>query len=197
MKGRATGVCGAPSAGNQHGGGWSKVWQVVAPSTAASPIRRVFSRLVKISNRGVAMGGRRSSITSEARAAGQSPVSSSAEPYSGTAGLPLCEGASRAASEISQNKFASAVDLFGEPILPSLGRPGRPRHMPTEASRQQVRALRRLGNTQLEIAASIGITHPTLLLNYADELGSKSTTAQRRAAHDRARTINQNGGNDD
>lgn len=71
-------------------------------------------------------------------------------------------------------------DLFGEPIDPRRGLTGRPRHMPTEALRRQVRALRQAGLSHDAIAAQIGITGPTLRLNYPDELGSSSQVWKRR-----------------
>jgi|GEM_PF-3444731 len=73
-------------------------------------------------------------------------------------------------------------DLLGEPIRPGMGRAGRPIHLPTEASRARVLQLAGDGVTQDRIAAEIGISMPTLRLNYAAELRSRSTTWRRRAA---------------
>jgi hypothetical protein len=70
------------------------------------------------------------------------------------------------------------VDLFGQPVVTRLGRP---RHLPTDTSRALVAELRAGGATQAEIAAAIGITPPTLRLNYPVELGSASKVWLRRA----------------
>lgn len=75
-------------------------------------------------------------------------------------------------------------DLFGEPILAPRG-PGRPRHCPTVQLRDQVQAMRAAGASQIKIAAAIGITVPTLLRNYHQELGSHSKLwLQRTNQHD-------------
>lgn len=68
----------------------------------------------------------------------------------------------------------TAVDLFGEPIDPRRGLRGRPRHMPTPQLRALVARLHAMGFNQLTIAKTIGITAPTLRLNYAAELNSTS-----------------------
>jgi len=73
-------------------------------------------------------------------------------------------------------------DLYGQPVDLREGRVGRPRHLPTEASRALVAAMRAEGADQLAIAAAIGISGPTLRLNYPQELGSRSTVWRRRAA---------------
>lgn len=100
----------------------------------------------------------------------------------------------RSASEIAPPDLAFRVpnslpiserDLFGELVRPGFGRPGRPRHMPTPATRARVIELRGQGLSHLAIAAAIGVSHPTMLLNYADDLGSNSQTGRRRAARDR------------
>jgi hypothetical protein len=74
------------------------------------------------------------------------------------------------------------LDLFGQPVEPRSSRGGRPRHLPTPTSRALVAELRAGGATQTEIADAIGITPPTLRLNYPVELGSTSTVWRRRAA---------------
>lgn len=76
-----------------------------------------------------------------------------------------------------------ALDLFGEPVPAPRGL-GRPRHVPTAELRGRVRQLRAEGLNLLEIAVAIGITHPTLLLNYPAELGSSSQAWRRRAERD-------------
>ncbi len=77
---------------------------------------------------------------------------------------------------------AYPLDLFGEPVQPGRGRPGRPRHLPTPATRARVAELRAEGLSILAIAEEIGVSQPTLQLNYPTELGSGSTTWRRRAA---------------
>ncbi|MEL7737514.1 hypothetical protein AAG614_03965 [Citromicrobium bathyomarinum] len=61
---------------------------------------------------------------------------------------------------------------------------GRPRHTPTSAQRRMVAAMHRAGDTQPKIADRLGITVPTLVLNYADELGSSSQRGARREQRD-------------
>ena len=77
------------------------------------------------------------------------------------------------------------LDLFGEPIDPRRGWQGRPRHRPTEATRATVAELHGEGLDQLAIAKALGITAPTLRLNYPTELGSTSQVWRRRAERDR------------
>lgn len=76
-------------------------------------------------------------------------------------------------------------DLFGNPTSPTYGTKGRPRFMPTAADRRLVRKLRRQGLSHLAIAAELGITGPTLRINFRAELKSKSQTGARRARSDR------------
>lgn len=80
------------------------------------------------------------------------------------------------------------LDLFGEPIRSRAGLPGRPRHVPTAALRQRVSELRGQGLDHHAIAGAIGLTAPTLRLNYAAELGSTSITGCRRAQRDQEAT---------
>lgn len=71
------------------------------------------------------------------------------------------------------------TDLFGHPLdIPRRG-PGRPRHVPTPELRATVRALRAEGASQPTICAAIGITGPTLVLHYYEELGSRSQAWRR------------------
>jgi hypothetical protein len=98
----------------------------------------------------------------------------------------------RSAREYFPNKFQPVevglpLDLFGQPVEPRSSRGGRPRHLPTPASRALVAELHAGGATQAEIADAIGITPPTLRLNYPEELGSTSTTWRRRAAQSHPR----------
>ena len=73
-------------------------------------------------------------------------------------------------------------DLFGRAIEPRLVRMGRPRHVPTDEIRRKIRRLHIAGKRQPEIAALIGVSLPTLRLNYFSELGSSSQTWRRRVA---------------
>ena len=67
----------------------------------------------------------------------------------------------------------SGIDLFGQPLIEP--RPqGRPRHVPTGATRQLARELCAQGVSQPGIAKAIGLTVPTLVLHYHQEIGSKS-----------------------
>ena len=77
------------------------------------------------------------------------------------------------------------LDLFGEPIDARRGQTGRPRHRPTAATRVRVAELRGEGLDQLAIAKALGITAPTLRLNYPTELRSTSQVWRRRAQRDR------------
>jgi len=75
-------------------------------------------------------------------------------------------------------------DMFGHPIDPRRGLHGRPRHLPTIELRQRVSQLHAQGLSHLDIAAEIGISAPTLRLNYPAELESRSQTWRRRAEAD-------------
>ena len=72
------------------------------------------------------------------------------------------------------------IDLFGLPVDPGQGKRGRPRYVPTDDDRQRVGAMHAAGADQQTIAQALGVTCPTLRLNYAAELGSKSKTGARR-----------------
>lgn len=109
----------------------------------------------------------------------------------------LCEAAEAAerpartrASAIGKAGKASdfiSVDLFGEPLDPRFGLAGRPRHRPTEATRVRVRELHQAGAKQDAIAKAIGLSVPTLRMNYHSELECSSAVARRRAALDQAK----------
>jgi hypothetical protein len=60
--------------------------------------------------------------------------------------------------------------------------PGRPRYQANDAHRRVVRAMAAYGVPQKEIAASIGISAPTLRLNYADELAKSAAEANAKVA---------------
>lgn len=66
-------------------------------------------------------------------------------------------------------------------------RRGRRRHAPTSATRKIVRRAMEGGMKQAEAAKLLGISLPTLRLNYPEELGSNSTAAERRARRDQAK----------
>ena len=82
--------------------------------------------------------------------------------------------------------FFPDVDLFGEPIAPLLKR-GRPRYEPTARERARVRRLRKAGRTHDQIAQALGITGPTLRMNFREELQSASTVRARRDRLDKAK----------
>lgn len=99
--------------------------------------------------------------------------------------MPDDDPASTASVKISSDKLTPALDLFGDPIRPRLGLAGRPRHVPTKALRKKVAELHARGKGQLEIAAAIGISAPTLRLNYVSELESKSQVWRLRIERER------------
>ena len=77
------------------------------------------------------------------------------------------------------------ADLFGHAhTRPQRGR-GRPRFEPTEKNRERVSQLHSAGLTQLAIARELGITAPTLLLNFHTELHSTSQAWRRRLAKEK------------
>ena len=59
---------------------------------------------------------------------------------------------------------------------------GRPAHEPTAATRGAVESMVAYGIPQVDIAASIGITKPTLRKHYADEIATAATKANARVA---------------
>lgn len=75
-------------------------------------------------------------------------------------------------------------DLFGHAIEQKREARGRPRHMPTAELRARVMSLHAEGLNQPNIAKAIGISLPTLLLNYPVELDSKSQSGARRAVRE-------------
>lgn len=77
--------------------------------------------------------------------------------------------------------FSPQPDLFGF-VQPPARKRGRPRYLPTAADRALVIELHRDGASQPVIAASLGITEPTLRLNYYIELGSSSQAWRLREA---------------
>ena len=75
--------------------------------------------------------------------------------------------------------ISSQPDLFGF-APPSARKRGRPRYLPSAADRALVIKLHRDGASQPVIARALGITEPTLRLNYHNELGSTSQAWRRR-----------------
>lgn len=97
-------------------------------------------------------------------------------------------------AEPNQDRFygielGAERDLFGDPIAPGSGRRGRPIHLPSAASRALVASMRADGAKQTEVCAALGISAPTLRLNYPRELGSSSTTWRRRRAPQNGRKL--------
>lgn len=66
--------------------------------------------------------------------------------------------------------MAENLDLLGDPIPANWGGRGRPEHIPTTRNRNKVMVLLALGWSVEKIAASIGITRPTLKKHYFREL---------------------------
>jgi hypothetical protein len=62
------------------------------------------------------------------------------------------------------------------------GKGGRPPHVPSEATRRQVRALAAYGIPQDEIATVVGITKPTLEKHYRPELDRAEAEANAKVA---------------
>lgn len=114
------------------------------------------------------MAARLGSSLSEGRASTElaGMRSSAAERASG--GSLQADGRSIEKGGSPANKFA--LDLFGDPVRPRLGLAGRPRHMPTDAQRDRIRELRASGMVITDIAAAVGLSHPTLQFYYRAEL---------------------------
>lgn len=72
-------------------------------------------------------------------------------------------------------------DLFGNPVDPQYGQPGRPRHKPTLDLRALVTLMHEAGETQVAIAKVLRITEKTLRLNYPQELQTTSRAWRKRA----------------
>lgn len=123
----------------------------------------------------------------ESRAKGREAGSSPLRCEAGAGALREVAAGSAAKGAASDELISvSPVDLFGDPVLPPRGA-GRPRHVPTQETRVQVSEMSEQGLDQHEIAAAIGVTAPTLRLNYAVELCSTSITGARRAVRDQAK----------
>lgn len=79
--------------------------------------------------------------------------------------------------------FEPAFDLLGDPIPEGFGKRGRPPHIPTKENRNKIMLLLAQGWTDARIAASLGITVPTLKKHYF------SVLKVRDAARDRVEAI--------
>lgn len=134
-----------------------------------------------------APAGARIARGGEARAARLAARSRSAGRSAADGGYPDGEGVAPRSEAVPSANFFQPIeaglplDLFGQPFDRCEGRKGRPRHLPTPATRALVAQLHVRGETQAAIAEALGITRPTLRLNYPVELGSRSVTWKRRS----------------
>lgn|GEM_PF-6241746 len=175
--------------GRSEDRGRSKVGRAVCSPTPAPLIQRLFSRNSEF----WAVAAERASVS------GATACEEQREPH-GAAGevrpsdRTPCVGEGRAVMEraskggdtaMSENSLTVfPLDMFGQPVPPRRG-PGRPRHLPTSESRALVERLRGAGVEQAEIAEALGVSLPTLRLNYPIELQSQSQTGARRDQRDR------------
>lgn len=135
------------------------------------------------------MAGRRAQDPARGLRESETARSTLSSPGAGVPGAPNADLASAELAADGPNKLAPAVDLFGEPVDPRRGQVGRPRHMPSDPRRAKVAELHAAGFSHLEIAAALGITAPTLRLNYPAELNSRSQTWRRQLERDRERGL--------
>lgn len=112
-----------------------------------------------------------------AKGSGQARVLSDRD--RGAAQLPGFGPGPGQSSAIPGNCFQFGCDLFGMPMLPPVERRGRPAHQPTARQRRKVAQLHQAGVAQPIIAKAIGITVPTLVRHYPEELESKSLARSR------------------
>ena len=75
--------------------------------------------------------------------------------------------------------FETAYDLLGDPIPPNRGKRGRPQHVPTKENANKIMLLLAQGWTDARIAASMGITIPTLKKYYFSVLKSRDVARDR------------------
>jgi hypothetical protein len=75
--------------------------------------------------------------------------------------------------------MAENLDLLGDPIPENWGGRGRPPHIPTVGNRNKVIVLLALEWDEAKIAASLGITKPTLKKHYFRELKVKEEARAR------------------
>lgn len=130
------------------------------------------------------MGGDRLACPGKVRRKGPGSADRILGPQKATCTAPGSDLARGSKERLGQTCFHR--DLFGDPVPPAR-RPGRPRHVPTDATRAKVRELYQAGSRQPAIAAALGITVPTLTLNYPAELNSSSQTWRTRLELDRTK----------
>ncbi len=185
---RGKGVGSADAIGK--GGGWSKVGKVARRITAVHLMRRLFSRRGGFWEKAAAEDGRGTTEADDGLGEGRGREASS-DSAAQAAGVAQAGGiASPANGGSAPIKFtADQIDLFGEPVAAKRG-PGRPRHVPTPATRADVFRMAEAGLGQEAIAEYLGVSGPTLRINYAAELRTKSQTGKRRAARDRKKENN-------
>lgn len=130
------------------------------------------------------MGGDRAARSGEGRRKSQQPAERTVDAQRAACAAPGSDGGKGSAELSDQTYFPR--DLFGDPVPVKRGA-GRPRHVPSDATRAKVRELHHAGEKQPAIAAALGITVPTLTLNYPAELGSSSQAWRTRLELDRTR----------
>lgn len=101
-------------------------------------------------------------------------------------GLPVGSTVGAIGRPIDRINYGFDFDMLGCPIPPGRGMAGRPRHLPTAEGRARVSSMHAQGLAQGAIAKAIGITVPTLVLNYHHELSSSSQVWRRRQKKDLA-----------
>ena len=179
---RGKGVGSADAIGK--GGGWSKVGKVARRITAVHLMRRIYlgragfwARAAAKDGRGAACGGDGLGEGRGFELSSDSATQSAGGEFAGGIASPANVGS-------APIKFtAEQIDLFGEPVAAKRG-PGRPRHVPTPATRADVFRMAEAGLGQGAIAQYLGISCPTLRINYAAQLRTTSQTGKRRAARD-------------
>lgn len=137
------------------------------------------------------MSGRGAGVAAKVGAKGAGRVSLRSAPEGAHGGGSRADPASPdcAAGKASSLPINEQRDLFGFPVTVKPDRRGRPRHVPTAAARALVIELRDQGLLQPEIAEALGISQPTMVLNYPQELGSTSQAWRRRAELDLKGTV--------
>jgi len=70
-------------------------------------------------------------------------------------------------------------DLLGDPIPDGFGKRGRPPHLVTAENRRKVMVLAAFDKNEMQIAAALGISGPTLRKHYFRELKSRLEARQR------------------
>ncbi|MFC3698794.1 MULTISPECIES: helix-turn-helix domain-containing protein [Sphingobium] len=151
---------------NRGRGGWSKVAKAGGVCTASVPIGRLFLA--------------ESDFQSAVPACDTPPRRGGIPPHNKTPEKSLLvsdlvrSGKTRPAiaRAIGVSQSTLYAIYFSELGVGSVPR-GRPRHVPTDATRAQVARMRRAGASKMTIAKALGVSEPTLRRAYADELFSK------------------------